>query len=105
MKLVIGHLYPRLMNMYADRGNVICLEQRCRWRGIEVEVRSIDPGPMRGAAELDILLVGGGQDREQMLASQDLVEAKGSVLQDATYGWAGCARGMRGISTIRRVLS
>ena len=83
MKLVIGHLYPRLMNMYADRGNVICLEQRCRWRGIEVEIRSIDPGPMHGAAELDILLVGGGQDREQLLASQDLVEAKGSVLQDA----------------------
>ena len=66
MKLVIGHLYPRLMNMYADRGNVICLEQRCRWRGIEVEIRGIDPGPMHGAAEIDILLVGGGQDREQM---------------------------------------
>lgn len=83
MKLVIGHLYPRLMNMYADRGNVICLEQRCRWRGIDVEVRGIDPGPMPDATELDLLLVGGGQDREQYLASQDLVETKGSVLQDA----------------------
>ena len=83
MKLVIGHLYPRLMNMYADRGNVICLEQRCRWRGVEVEVRSIGPGALTNAGELDLLLVGGGQDREQWLASQDLVEAKGPVLRDA----------------------
>lgn len=83
MKLVIGHLYPRLMNMYADRGNAICLAQRCRWRGIHVEVRSIDPGPLPAAADLDVLLVGGGQDREQYLASQDLVETKGPVLRDA----------------------
>lgn len=83
MKLVIGHLYPRLMNMYADRGNVICLVQRCRWRGIDVEVRDVDPGPLSGAADLDMLLVGGGQDREQLLASQDLVETKGRVLRDA----------------------
>lgn len=83
MKLVIGHLYPRLMNMYADRGNVICLARRSRWRDIDVEVRNIDPGPLPEAAELDILLVGGGQDREQFLASQDLVETKGPVLRDA----------------------
>lgn len=83
MKLVIGHLYPRLMNMYADRGNVICLAQRCRWRGIDVEVRNIHPGPLPNATELDLLLVGGGQDREQYLASHDLVEEKGPVLRDA----------------------
>ena len=83
MKLVIGHLYPRLMNMYADRGNVICLAQRCRWRDIEVEVRSVGPGPLAKAAELDLLLVGGGQDREQLLASRDLVETKGPALRDA----------------------
>jgi hypothetical protein len=71
------------MNMYADRGNVICLVQRCRWRGIEVEVRGINPGPLEGAAELDIMLIGGGQDREQWLASQDLVDAKGPALRDA----------------------
>ncbi len=83
MKLVIGHLYPRLMNMYADRGNVICLERRCKWRGIAVEVRSVGPGPLDKAGELDLLLVGGGQDREQWLASQDLVETKGPALRDA----------------------
>lgn len=83
MKLVIGHLYPRLMNMYADRGNVICLERRSRWRDIDVEVRGIHLGPLSRADELDILLVGGGQDREQLLASQDLVETKGPALRDA----------------------
>lgn len=83
MRLVIGHLYPRLMNMYADRGNVICLAQRCRWRGIDVEVRNLDPGPLDSAAELDIVLIGGGQDREQYLASHDLVETKGPALRAA----------------------
>ena len=83
MKLVIGHLYPRLMNMYADRGNVICLAQRCRWRGIDVEVRSLDPGPSDSDSDLDIVLIGGGQDREQHLASQDLVESKGPELRAA----------------------
>lgn len=83
MKLVIGHLYPHLMNMYADRGNVICLAQRSRWRGIDVEVWSLGPGPLHHAAELDLLLVGGGQDREQLLASHDLFETKGAALRDA----------------------
>ncbi len=83
MKLVIGHLYPRLMNMYADRGNVICLAQRCRWRGIDVEIRALDPGPVADASEIDLLLVGGGQDREQHLASEDLVKVKGPALRDA----------------------
>ncbi len=83
MKLVIGHLYPRLMNMYADRGNVICLERRCRWRGIDVVVRGIHPGPLADAGDLDLLLIGGGQDREQLLASQDLFESKHAVLRSA----------------------
>ena len=83
MKLVIGHLYPRLMNMYADRGNVICLVRRCRWRGIDVEVRNIDPGPLVDAGELDVLLIGGGQDREQWLASRDLTDTKDAALRSA----------------------
>jgi CobQ-like glutamine amidotransferase family enzyme len=83
MKLVIGHLYPRLMNMYADRGNVICLEQRCAWRRIHVEVRALGSGPLERATELDIVLIGGGQDREQCLAAADLVQAKGAALRDA----------------------
>ena len=41
-KLIIGWLYPELMSTYGDRGNIICLKKRCEWRGIEVEILSID---------------------------------------------------------------
>ena len=37
MKLTIGHLYPELLNLYGDRGNIQCLIKRCQWRGIEAE--------------------------------------------------------------------
>ena len=39
MKLTIGHLYPDLLNLYGDRGNIQCMKKRCEWRGIEAEVR------------------------------------------------------------------
>ena len=37
MKITIGHLYPDLLNLYGDRGNIACLMKRCIWRGIEAE--------------------------------------------------------------------
>ena len=40
MKLTIGHLYPDLLNLYGDRGNIQCLMRRCQWRGIEAETIS-----------------------------------------------------------------
>ena len=39
MKLTIGHLYPDLLNLYGDRGNIQCMKKRCEWRGIDVEIR------------------------------------------------------------------
>ena len=42
MKLTIGHLYPELLNLYGDRGNIICMVQRLKWRGIDAEVREFD---------------------------------------------------------------
>ena len=75
MKLKVGHLYPELMNIYADRGNVECLRRRCEWRGIAVEVRAITAGGAFAPDELDIILLGGGQDRQQRAASEDLQEA------------------------------
>ena len=78
--LVIGHLYPDLMNLYGDRGNIICLVQRCRWRGIEVEVRSIGLGePL--PTDCDLVFMGGGQDKEQRTVAQDLREVKGEALR------------------------
>ena len=67
MKLTIGHLYPDLLNLYGDRGNIQCLRKRLEWRGMEAEVREFlleDPIPFQ---ELDIVLLGGGSDREQRI--------------------------------------
>lgn len=76
MKLVIGHLYPDLLNLYGDRGNIQCLRKRCEWRGIEVEVKEFELDDKVDFENLDIILLGGGSDREQMLVCDKLRETK-----------------------------
>jgi len=71
MKLTLVHLYPELMNLYGDRGNVLCLVQRAKWRGIDLEVKYVsikDELPKK----YDLLFMGGGQDRGQELVANDL---------------------------------
>jgi hypothetical protein len=81
MRLVVGHLYPEYLNIYADRGNIAVLARRCLWRGIDIDVRPVGPGePV--PAEIDLFYVGGGQDREQSLIANDLA-GKGPALADA----------------------
>src|SRR6185503_12896283 len=87
MKIVIGHLYPDYLNIYADRGNIAVLSRRAAWRGHEVEVRSISVGEDVRAGEHDLLYVGGGQDREQALVAEDLA-GKASGVLDAVAGGA-----------------
>ncbi len=82
-RLRLGHLYPSLMNIYGDRGNVICLVRRCRLRGIELEVTPLEAGDSLDASAYDILFMGGAQDREQQLVARDLVEVKGEALREA----------------------
>ena len=74
MKLTIGHLYPDLLNLYGDRGNIQCLMRRCQWRGIEAETIAFELGDAIDFDQLDIVLLGGGSDREQMLVCQKLRE-------------------------------
>lgn len=74
MKLTIGHLYPDLLNLYGDRGNIQCLKQRCIWRGIEAEVAVFELDDPIDFSGLDIVLLGGGSDREQMLVCEKLKE-------------------------------
>ena len=69
--LRIAYLYPDLMNLYADRGNVTCLERRCKWRGITPLVERLEWND-RLARPADLYVIGGGQDRQQQLASQGL---------------------------------
>ena len=74
MKLTIGHLYPDLLNLYGDRGNIQCLMKRCLWRGIEAETIAFELDDKIDFSNLDIVLLGGGSDREQMLVCEKLKE-------------------------------
>ncbi len=70
--ITIVPVYPQLLSIYADRGNVIVLEQRARWREIDVAVHPIAVGDDLDAANADIILIGGGQDRDQALVADEL---------------------------------
>jgi lipid II isoglutaminyl synthase (glutamine-hydrolysing) len=78
MGLRICHLYPKLMNIYGDRGNILSLVRRCRWRGIEVEVEELEEGDGITSGRYDIFFMGGGQDREQVRVCDDLDRIKGN---------------------------
>ena len=67
-------LYPDLMNIYADRGNLLLLERRCAWRGIGFEVAAAGLGERIDPDAHDLFYLGGGQDRDQELCAQDLVD-------------------------------
>lgn len=73
-KITIGHLYPDLLNLYGDRGNIQCLVKRCQWRGIDAEVIEFKLEDQIDFNKLDIVLLGGGSDREQLLVCKKLQE-------------------------------
>ena len=87
MKVVIGHLYPDYLNIYADRGNIAVFERRAAWRGIELDVEEIGPEDEVRAGAYDLLYIGGGQDREQALIAPDLA-AKGESVKAAVEAGA-----------------
>lgn len=76
MRVTIGHLYPDLLNLYGDRGNIQCLKKRCEWRGIQVSIREYQLEDEIDFSELDIVLLGGGSDREQRLVCERLQEIR-----------------------------
>ncbi len=88
MKIVVGHLYPDYLNIYADRGNIAVLSRRAAWRGHELEVHSVSIGDPLIPGEHDLLYVGGGQDREQALVAQDLVAKAAGVQESVAAGAA-----------------
>lgn len=80
-ELVIGWLYPELMSTYGDRGNIIVLQKRCKWRGINVEIKNLDQGFLTADLEkCDLLFMGGAQDKQQQIVADDLSKKK-SVLK------------------------
>lgn len=82
-KLRVCALYPQLMNMYADRGNLMVLRDRCRWRGIGFELTGVDIGEELDGGSHDLYYLGGGQDSDQRLCAEDLVVGKRAALESA----------------------
>jgi lipid II isoglutaminyl synthase (glutamine-hydrolysing) len=69
-------LYPEQMNIYADRGNMIFLQRRCEWRGIPFRYEAAGPGDGFSATDHDLIYIGGGQDRDQVLVAEDMLRTK-----------------------------
>ncbi|HKV44631.1 MAG TPA: glutamine amidotransferase [bacterium] len=86
--LRICHLYPDLLNLYGDRGNIMVLTQRARWRGLPVTVTDVGLGQTIDPASADLFFIGGGEDRQQRIAADDLCRVKRTPLLEAVEGGA-----------------
>jgi CobQ-like glutamine amidotransferase family enzyme len=76
-------LYPEQMNIYADRGNMIFLQRRCEWRGIPFRYAAAGPGDGFDPADHDLIYIGGGQDRDQVLVADDMLRTKREAISFA----------------------
>jgi lipid II isoglutaminyl synthase (glutamine-hydrolysing) len=76
-------LYPEQMNIYADRGNMIFLQRRCEWRGIPFRYAAAGPGDRFDPGEHDLIYIGGGQDRDQVLVAEDMMRTKRDAIASA----------------------
>jgi lipid II isoglutaminyl synthase (glutamine-hydrolysing) len=87
-RFTIGWLYADLMNIYGDRGNVLTLQKRAQWRGLETRVIELSRGASHEMDDVDVFFFGGGQDREQALIYDDLRQYKQDSLQKAVQDGA-----------------
>ncbi len=83
MELKICHMYPDVLNLYGDRGNMICLRQRLAWRGIEAQVTRLPIGSEARLSDFDLVFIGGGQDFEQQVLLEDLHRGKDREIRAA----------------------
>ena len=81
--LRVAALYPELMNIYADRGNIAILRARCEWRALGFELASSSLGEELDPAAHDLLYIGGGQDRDQVAVAEDMTATKRDALHAA----------------------
>ena len=105
MRIRVAHLYPDYLNIYADRGNIAVFERRAALRGHELEITGVAPGDRLEPSAFDLIYVGGGQDREQMLIAPDLAArgkaictavSEGTALLAVCGGYQLLGRGYRG---------
>ncbi len=87
MKLKIAHLYPDLLNLYGDMGNITTIKKRCEWRGIDVQADSICGGKI-DFTSYDLVFLGGGSDREQLLVRDKLISMKKELTSYVNDGGA-----------------
>jgi CobQ-like glutamine amidotransferase family enzyme len=87
-RFTVGWLYPDLMNIYGDRGNILTLVKRAEWRGFEARAIELPRGTTTGMEDVDVFFFGGGQDREQALVYQDLIDHKQPILEQAVVDGA-----------------
>lgn len=83
MKLKICHMYNDVLNLYGDRGNIICMRKRLNWRGIDAEIVKLPVGEFSTLADCDIVFIGGGQDFEQEVLLDDLHRGKDREIKAA----------------------
>jgi CobQ-like glutamine amidotransferase family enzyme len=83
MELRICHMYPDVLNLYGDRGNIICLRNRLSWRGIDCVVKRLPIGESARLSEYDLIFIGGGQDFEQQVLLEDLHRGKDREIRSA----------------------
>ncbi len=76
-------LYPEQMNIYADRGNILFLQRRCEWRSIPFHYTASGPGDDFDPADHDLIYIGGGQDRDQVLVAEDMLRTKRDAIASA----------------------
>jgi len=86
MKLTIAHLYPKLLNIYGDFGNVLTLKRRCEYRNIDCEIVSVNIGDEIDISKNDIYFIGGGQDKQQIAVSNELQKQKDKLVKAANDG-------------------
>lgn len=83
LELRIAHLYPDLLNIYGDFGNVLTLQKRAQWRDIKVEVVRIKAGMAINADDFDLFFAGGGQDNQQILAANEFLKNANEIIRAA----------------------
>ena len=95
MEISVCHLYPDLLNLYGDAGNIKAIIKRCEWRGITTSLNNVSIGDRFDAELYDIIFLGGGQDFEQEVLSKDIMEEKAQEIINAVK-WGKTVLGICG---------